>query len=286
MRHAKPLLLAVGSALGLGLGISGTAHAHAYALSSNHITNFQLSGLTTLPGTASGAFADHGDVAGSVTTNDALDAPQAFQSPTDTAPAENSFTPVGMAGNYARGDAAYLSLDVLTGNGEAANIAETFIESGSGQGEGGNLLGVDLAFDTTTDVSFSFDADPYMEVGISPHSTGAANADLTFSLTITDALGQEIYAFAPAALNQAIQTLNTGTEAFWDPTGDGMGGTTLAFGDTISLDPGSYALDISMTESATTRAQDITIPVPLPGTLALLGGGLLGLVGVTRRRRR
>jgi hypothetical protein len=249
------------------------------------------------------------------------DAPIAIAPGSAVAPAENSYTAVGSTGtNYAYGDARVVS--VQTGGIppattiQAVNIAEgnvvgnNFAES-RGNNSSATFFNVTLSVLSPDFITFDFDAAPYMEVILGPEALlgSKAEAILGMSIVITNLAGVEVFNWAPNGqvnnaditgtvggtevlddftLNTTLTQLITGTQVY-DPTGAGapVGNLSpVAFGNFTAQTGVLAAGDYNLTLQASERESLIIASqvIPEPGTIILMGAGLIGL-GLAARRR-
>ena len=266
----------------LGMG-SGTAQASAYAVSTNSISNFNLSfGGTT--GSLFG-FTSSADTAVQGTSNSgfsALDAPAACVGAACVG-WSNQFSPHGASGSYAYGDAQISNANVLTGMGAASTIAE--ISSGAaGFALGTNQLNGFINLAGNGNVSFSFNATPFM----SATATGGdfSSALMSMSISLYNGSGQQVFNWTPngslangivngtetfdaSNLNTGITSVNT-----YSPLANG----TFA-AQSGSLATGTYTISIGMSNQVTSVTS-----VPEADSWAMLLAGL-GLVGFAARRK-
>jgi hypothetical protein len=167
-------------------------------------------------------------------------------------------------------------------------------------------------------VNFSGQAAPYMQsilAGTGPFlAPSKADSSITASLTITNSQGQTVFSWAPNGAGTTVSGTIGGTDLFdpfslntdytqlgaagtkiYDPTGAGASlignrtpGATLPnanFFEVMSntLPAGTYTLSLAMNENESVIANVATVPEP--GTILLVGAGLLGLAAISRRKR-
>jgi hypothetical protein len=195
--------------------------------------------------------------------------------------------------------------------GESFGVGELTITGSLGENKSvtGFFFSIQLA--DTASLSFDFNAFKYLQAALTADATipgSSAQATLNVVVTINDALGNTVFSWAPDgqaggitggtetadafSLNQNIQNVFPGTSptstsglgctisAVNMAVGTGVG--NLCFGNfaafTNDLAPGAYTLGLSAKSSTAITS------VPVPGTLALMGLGLLGFCSSMRRR--
>lgn len=205
---------------------------------------------------------------------------------------------------------------------QAVNKAESNViapPSTQAAAQGNNLSTTAVTFTLVLDdpggtiLQFEGKAAPYMDAlitttGGSTVALGSvANASLSASLSIYDQNNLIVFQWAPNglpggvfggteildpfSLNTALSVINIEDENIYDPTG--LGGAVIGDFDPAALNnlfrvvtgelgPGRYTVTLSMTENTSVTANE---QVPEPGTILLVGAGLLSLVGISRRKK-
>lgn len=269
----------------------GTVSAASYAVSINQITNFDMwvTGGSISPFTFSFSN-DSAALDGVGASNvDAMDAPAACVGSPCAAWQNDFVSHSGVTTDFSYGDAQILSLPTLGGDqGAASAIGETYAGNGIGYGSGGNTLTAFFSVESVgTQLHFQFDAELLMQTIMGSGDPGVA-ANSFMQITLSSSSGYQflwtpngaaggvvggIEHSDPFSLNRGISGTDSISASTLTPGFLGFHAVT----DGLAL--GNYTLNISMTQTANVSA------VPVPAALWLLGSGLLGLVGVARRRK-
>lgn len=219
--------------------------------------------------------------------------------------------------SYSRGDAQIISSQIPpfpagATSTHSVNAAEAFLfDTGSADASGRNGSNTGLSVNLVVGapgatILFNFQAAPFMQAYLDALAGpgSAASSNMSVSFTITNALGQNVFNWSPdgtvgsgisggteladaADLNisYSANTLTAGNMLTYDPLGCGAptgtgGGTSCGGGYTAltnNLVAGNYTLTLNTVNSADLTIVPRVVQVSEPGTLALLGLGLLGL---------
>ncbi len=284
--------LAAAAAATFMMGTAGDAKASAVAYSNLYVNNLSVSNSSGQTLDASdfsslsvGNFTNaEANIGGSGISDDSLtsgssDVPLQCLGAACGGIAENDFSQQS-SGVFSRGD-ALLEGSLITGledpaPAEANSVGELRLDgdSASNGSTVGTTTSFEFALEEAETLTFDFDATPYLNVALED-GTGQAQASTAFSITITDQDSNEVFSYAPEDLNTSRGQLNEGEKVYDPGTGSYSGTTDLLAGDQ------EYTLTINhQTETSGTFTA-----VPEPGTLMMLGAGLLGLGAVGRRRQ-
>ncbi|WP_148290756.1 VPLPA-CTERM sorting domain-containing protein [Sulfuricella denitrificans] len=268
------LVLCVATAL------SANVHASSYAVATNSITNF---GMTFSPSTSFTGFTFSSDTAAQGNTGTGNAATMDAAASCIGCSYNNSFMAHGMVSDYSYGDAQITNNNVLLGTGSASVIGESSVSNGVGSGSGINTMVGYFSVTAPTTVNFGFDATPYLQSQITAGGL-ASVANINMTVTISNMLtNQTVFSWAPNGsldagetadafnLNWGLGLVNTGNAVFNPGSGHFASSANLAA-------IGPYSLNITMNNSAFVSA------VPVPAAAWLLGSGLIGLVGIARRK--
>lgn len=269
-----------------------SAIASSYAVSINEITNFGL----TFSGTGSVVFngftfsnSAAASESGGTGNASLFNAPASCIGDCTTFAADNyNANGTGYA-SYAYGDAIIGSTNVIGMSGAASSMGEAYVDNGLRYGSGSNSMVASFTVSGgSTQASISFDADLFMQTLLSAGGI-SSSAYSVFQITLANvnAPGTLLFSWNP---NGSLANGITGGTENWDPFNLNAGlAANQAYSGTTSLGSqfsaitnmlaaGTYTMNISMSQTVNVSA------VPVPAAAWLLGSGLIGLVGVARRK--
>jgi hypothetical protein len=212
---------------------------------------------------------------------------------------EGDYTKFGMVGDYSNAEAEVLSATLL---GDAVthvdSISESNLRNGTGAQSSTNLssnTSLNLTFNVGSGglLSVAFDAVIDVFTEITGGDLGLAQANSGATLVLQGG-GKTLASWAPTGTN-TVTTCYAGLTCTATETNLSLNNTTSSDGSANSVSgSGSYKIDISgLTTGSYTLAFGTTTStdlfriqqVPLPGTLLLMGTGLLLGARATRRKK-
>ena len=316
--------LAVAFSAALGLGVTGEAAADVYGLSYLEINNlFILFGnppdvsnpqytfstnadaiLNLVPDASSGAASCNSfSIACGATPNPRLSGTVQNAPGGGVTRSENDYQKFGLTAEYSNAESAIETATLLgDATTKTRQIAESNLQTGSGAQANTNVASntfvtVDFTSASNTLV-VNFDAIIDVLSQVTGGDIGLAQASSSVSVVLTSATGQTLVSWAPEG-NGVITTcaaplvcIATELDAGGGPAVS-LNNTTSSFGAPNQVaGTGNYNIFINGLTTgadytlalATSGLTDLARTVPVPGTLFLMGAGLL-LGGRTLRRR-
>ena len=310
-------------AIAAGFAASGAAQAGLVATAVLEVKSFQIRDATTnlildfsnfVPASIADSATNTARLNAVTVSNGATGiggVMNALQASVGTAPpVENTFThttpPPAAGSQLARADSLLSGAPLtnvpgaITGSGALAQTVAEVLLTGNGNGHGDSGLGLNTVFNlvltSIKTLRLDFLADHYLRTFLSadsliPGSSTRASSALSFTVDKVNANGTttNVFSWAPNGqiggifggienfdegnLNDTITTLVPGTTTARDLLGD------QHFQADTTLVAGTYQFSINQAVFA-----DGTLRIPEPGSMALVGLGLLGLAAVRRRK--
>jgi len=275
MRKHRTFLATMIAALGIAsVGASTSARASFYGYAVEQTNTYTFSGATVgtfSPGSSTSA-AQIGSPSGSEAHTDVADALQSYVGPPGGRPAENTFTPKGqVTPDYARGDTL---VTVPPAGITTNNVAESFMVTAGGNSAaaGSWSLSAPITVSTAGAFTTTFNYTNQVTVIHTGVPGGTVAADFGYTLTIRDSTGAVVFTSSPNAVNA-----NASLTALGSISTPGSGTLSITSG---VLAVGTYTLSIAGTEDTFINS------VPEPGSIALMGIGMVSMVGYAIRRRK
>lgn len=197
-------------------------------------------------------------------------------------------------------------------------VAESYLNTDAGgqaTGSTGSVSSFTFIAPAGTTLSFEFDAILNLIACVEAGGTGVpplppatcgnsgavfasdAQAQSTVTLVITDSFGVKVFDWSPGSgsgtgIAASVNPFNLNTQTsrnqsvpgFAQVTGDTTGALPAFSASSVALDAGTYTLALTDTKKVVTNLTNAAA-VPEPGTLALMGMGLLGAFLNGRRRQ-
>ena len=317
----KQMGVLVGAAL--SLGVAGQASADVYGLSQLQLDNLLIT-FTGVTGGSAGLFTFTTNQDATLNGVSDLSNGQAscagnFPSPgtcvgvnpvlsgtVQNAPgggvvrAENDYQKFGTTAEYSNAEAAIVTA-TLAGGGPTStkSISESNLQTGTGA-QANTLVSsntfLNLAFEVSDlggAFNIAFDAIIDVLSKVTGADVGIAQANSSLTVVLQKA-GQTLASWAPNG-NNVVTTCGAGLTCTASERGVSLNNSTSSNGAANQVaGSGSYQLDVTglttglytLALASTTSTDLARIPVPVPGTLLLIGAGLLAGARATRRNKR
>lgn len=209
--------------------------------------------------------------------------------------AENNFTafsgPPPVPGTFGYADQNMTGSAMTIGSQLAGGRASTRADASlatDGEAAGDSDVGTSTAFNFTLGVgetmTFSFNGTPFTQAYASTGSGMETNAiaRLSWSVNIMNLnTGKLVFAYQPEELNSFGNVSRT--DSFHGMSTYNPG--TLSFSATTPMLKASETYQLTINQTTLANALQDTVAVPEPGSLAIVGLGLLGMSLVSRRRK-